>query len=179
MGKPVLDDVLEKNMKVAFVGTAVGKKSEKEKAYYAQPRNRFWEIIHKAGFTGEQLKPNQYKELRGLKIGLTDIVKDGSGTDKEIEKQFKDRSEKYIGEFAKKIREHKPGIVAFNGKTAGRWVYNKARTSQIEYGKQKTVPECLKGADVEVHVLPSTSPAARGYWDEKYWKGLGKRNYGK
>jgi TDG/mug DNA glycosylase family protein len=50
--------------------------------------------------------------------------------------------------------------VAFNGKKAGRVVLGRP----VAYGAQ---PEQLAGANV--CVLPSTSGAARGFWDEKQW----------
>jgi TDG/mug DNA glycosylase family protein len=42
-----LRDVLQPNLKIVFCGMAVGKKSAELKAYYAQPGNKFWEVLYK------------------------------------------------------------------------------------------------------------------------------------
>jgi TDG/mug DNA glycosylase family protein len=63
------------------------------------------------------------------------------------------------------LKRHRPGVIAFNGKKAARVVMGRP----VGYGQQ---PEQLAGA--RVFVLPSTSGAARGYWDEAQWRTLAK-----
>ena len=42
----ILPDVLIDGLNLVFCGTAPSKTSEAAQAYYANPRNRFWRILH-------------------------------------------------------------------------------------------------------------------------------------
>jgi TDG/mug DNA glycosylase family protein len=63
-----------------------------------------------------------------------------------------------------KIERYHPRALAFVGKRAAQEFYGSQR---IDYGRQ---PEQI-GATV-VFVLPSTSGAARRYWDTAHWHAL-------
>ncbi len=62
-----------------------------------------------------------------------------------------------------RIGEAEPVYLAFNGKNAARGALGRA----VDYGLR---PERIGGA--AVWVLPSTSGAARRYWDIGPWRGL-------
>jgi double-stranded uracil-DNA glycosylase len=59
------------------------------------------------------------------------------------------------------LERYAPGCIAFNGKNAA----GAALGRSVEYGGQA---EALGG--VPCLVLPSTSGAARGYWDVNVWR---------
>src|SRR5690242_4304367 len=80
----ILDDVLERGLKVVFCGSAVGAKSALRKAYYAGPGNQFWPILFRAGFTNRQLAPEDYRTIVEFGLGLTDINKLESGSDRSL-----------------------------------------------------------------------------------------------
>ena len=62
--------------------------------------------------------------------------------------------------FRAKIQHYRPLAVGFNGKRAAREFYGRP----VQYGLQS------EGIDsTVVFVLPSTSGAARGFWDEAHW----------
>jgi TDG/mug DNA glycosylase family protein len=154
----VLPDVLQEGLKVVFCGTAVGDKSAQRGAYYAGPGNQFWEVLYRIGLTPRRLSPPEYPQLIVYGVGLTDLAKTKSGTDNKIGKGDFD-----VQLFSEKIRHYHPKAIAFNGKRAAETFLDR----KVEYGKQNE-----KIGDVAIFVLPSTSGAARGFWDESYWREL-------
>jgi TDG/mug DNA glycosylase family protein len=155
----ILPDLLTHNLKIVFCGTAAGNESAQQKAYYAKSTNSFWETLHHIGLTPTQLSPHQYEELLNYGLGLTDISKIGWGMDKELSNNQFD-----IDGFEKKIEQFQPIYVCFNGKKAGQIYFN---DKKISYGLQNQTLGKTK-----FFVVPSTSGAARGYWDISYWKEL-------
>jgi TDG/mug DNA glycosylase family protein len=155
----VLPDVLAANLRVVFCGTAAGRKSAEVGAYYAGPGNRFWPTLHEIGLTPRQLAPAEFHDVMAFGIGLTDIVKTASGGDHELDPGDFDA----VGLRAKMWR-HAPLALAFNGKHSAKAFFG---TNKIEYGRQT---EALGGT--ALFVLPSTSAAARRYWDIAPWRGL-------
>jgi double-stranded uracil-DNA glycosylase len=151
----VLPDVMQPNLKVVFCGTAVGAKSAQVGAYYAGPGNRFWETLFKVGLTPRKLAPHEFRTLTDFGIGLTDLSKTGSGADSGLR-----RGDFDAAGFRAKIEQFVPKVLAFNGKRAAQEFYER----QVEYGLQ---PEAI--GTTAVFVLPSTSGAARGFWDEAWW----------
>ena len=151
----ILPDILGPNLKVVFCGTAAGAVSAKRGAYYAGPGNKFWKIIHKIGLTDRILKPDEYPEVQNFGIGLTDVAKLTSGADSTLRAAHFDKRR-----LRNAIMRHRPRAVAFNGKKAAQ-VFLQA---SCHYGRQ---PQ-LVGTTL-IYVLPSTSGAANGYWDETPW----------
>jgi len=152
----VLPDLLQSGLKVVFCGSAVGDRSAQRQAYYAGPGNRFWDILAETGLTPYRFTPEQYPSLLEYRIGLTDLVKSRSGQDV----QLKDGDFDVAG-FRAKIEKHAPKAVGFNGKKAAQLFLG---SLSVEYGLQKE-----KIGSTALFVLPSTSGAARGFWDSKYW----------
>src|SRR3954452_118477 len=81
---PVLDDVLAPGLRVVFCGTAPGRASAAQGAYYAHPQNRFWRVLHEVGFTPRQLRPEEFREVLQYGLGLTDIAKHTFGLDSQL-----------------------------------------------------------------------------------------------
>jgi TDG/mug DNA glycosylase family protein len=71
----VLPDILAPNLDVVFCGTAVGKASASRGHYYSGPGNKFWQLLHEAGFTATRLRPEDDVTLPALGLGITDLVK--------------------------------------------------------------------------------------------------------
>jgi double-stranded uracil-DNA glycosylase len=157
-GEHVLDDVLEKGLKVVFVGMAAGDRSAEQQAYYAGHGNKFWDVLAEVGLTERLLQPEEFRLLPRWGIGLTDIAKFAHGTDNNLRKADFD-----VQGFRDKMCKYRPRIIAFNGKKAARIVLRRP-TGKLEYGMQ---PDRLESA--EVWVLPSTSGAGCRYWDPEHW----------
>jgi TDG/mug DNA glycosylase family protein len=154
----VLPDVLPPGLRLVFCGTAAGTASARKRAYYAGPGNAFWKTLHLTGLTPVQLAPAEFERLPLFGIGLTDICKVLYGSDEEVGTVSFD-----VDGLRERIAAAEPEVLAFNGKNAARGALERA----VSYGPQE---ERLGGA--EVWVLPSTSGAARRFWDIGPWQRL-------
>jgi len=156
-GAAVLPDLLDHGLKVVFCGSAAGAASAAAGAYYAGPGNRFWPLLHRLGLTPRELAPRQFARLLEFGLGLTDLAKRESGADAALSAAAYD-----LAAFKAKVLRYAPGAVAFNGKAPARAWFEGAA---LDYGRQ-----AARIGGAAVFVLPSTSGAARRYWDESYWR---------
>ena len=154
----ILPDVLRPGLALVFCGTAAGKRSAAEQAYYAHPGNRFWHALHASGLTPRLLLPAEYPLLPGYGLGLTDVAKLHSGNDDELPRDAFD-----VPALRAKIERYAPAVVAFTSKAAARAALGHA----AGYGLQ---PQTI-GA-TRLFVLPSPSGQARGHWDLAPWREL-------
>jgi double-stranded uracil-DNA glycosylase len=156
----MLHDIISRNLKVVICGTSVGHESALRGNYYANPANRFWRTLFRSGITPMLLTPSEDHRLSEFGVGLTDLVKLKSGTDKDLVRRDFDAET-----FLQNIRAFAPRVVCFNGKTAAKIVLGRR---QVEYGFQSE-----SVGKTRLFVAPSTSGAANGYWDEDVWMELG------
>src|SRR5580658_755147 len=140
-----LPDYLRKGMKLVIVGSNPGERSARVGHYYAGRGNQFWPLMFESGVMPELLSYNDDKRLVEFGIGLTDLVKRPTRGIDEIERQEFAEGRVLL---AQKLEEHRPRIVAFNGKMT----YEKFTGRPCKLGLQK---DNLYGATV--FVLPSTS----------------------
>jgi TDG/mug DNA glycosylase family protein len=155
---PILPDVLRPGLALVVCGTAAGTASARAGAYYAGPGNAFWLTLHEVGLTPELLAPAEFERLPKFGIGLTDVSKVRHGSDAEVGRRHFD-----LAGLERRIAAAAPAHLAFNGKNAGRTALGRP----VDYGRQ---PERFGGA--ATWVLPSTSGAARGFWDLEPWRQL-------
>ncbi len=157
---PILPDVLPSGLTIVFCGSAAGRVSAQRRAYYAGPGNRFWPMLHAIGLTPHRLRPEEFPQVTRFGIGLTDVCKSESGADSQLSRQVYDAEG-----LRRKIRRTCPRVLAFNGLKPARAVLGRDAT----YGRQ----DQPLGSTI-VFVLPSTSRAANGFWDERHWHELAK-----
>lgn len=156
---PVLPDVLAPGLKVVFVGTAASKRAAAVGAPYAGPGNRFWDILYAAGFTPRRLDATEFQTVTQYGIGLSGMAPNAVGNDDILRPEDFDP----VGLRAK-IERVQPRVLAFVGKRAAQEFLGHPIAA---YGLQaETV-----GA-TQLWVLPSTSGAARAFWDEAPWHAL-------
>jgi len=153
----VLPDVLRPGLAVVFCGTAAGNTSARKRAYYAHPRNRFWQILHESGLTERKLPAEDYAELQTCNIGLTDLCKLASGNDDQLPPGSLD-ADRLLGAMV----SIKPRYLAFTSRAAGRVVCGKS----AQYGRQQP------HHGTQIFILPTTSPR----WGEDWW-GEQKRHW--
>ena len=153
----VLPDVLGPGLRVVFCGSAAGAVSARVGAYYAGPGNCFWPTLHRVGLTPRLLAPAEFRTALDYGIGLTDLCKTESGADADLSRDADD-----VAALAAKITQHRPAVLALNGKRAA-CVFLGAAT--LNYGEQ-----ARRIGETAIHVLPSTSGAARRWWDETFWR---------
>jgi TDG/mug DNA glycosylase family protein len=159
----VLPDVLGPGLKIVICGSAAGTASARAGAYYAGPGNRFWWILAHSGLTARQLAPHEFALLPSFGIGLTDLAKRQSGPDASLGPGADDPAA-----LAAKIARWAPRALAFNGKRAAQAFLDRA----VDYGRSENAasgPNGCPSGGTALFVLPSTSGAARRYWDEAPW----------
>jgi TDG/mug DNA glycosylase family protein len=162
---PILPDILEPGLRIVFCGSAAGTASSRAGAYYAGPGNKFWPILHWTGLTPYQLAPPAFRELAGFGIGLTDLAKHAAGSDASLPQGADDPAG-----LAERILKNRPRLLAFNGKRAGgAFLKHLVGTRKIGYGPQEA-----RIGGTAIHVLPSTSGAANGFWDDAPWFALAR-----
>jgi TDG/mug DNA glycosylase family protein len=154
----VLQDLLQDSLDVVLCGTAVGTASALAGAYYAHRQNKFWTILHETGLTPALLRPQQYRELLGHRIGLTDFVKTHSGMDHEI--PLTRLAEVSRARLRASMMKYQPKFLAFTSKNGGQQFLGGKR----DYGEQ-----IERIAGTRIWILPSTSGAARGSWRPEIW----------
>lgn len=156
----MLPDVLQNDLKIVFCGTAAGDTSARLQMYYAGPGNKFWKVLYEIGLTPRILVPSEYVNLPQYGLGLTDLVKDASGMDIDI-----DFSNKGTESLRDKIIRFQPRVLCFNGKRAAQEYLSRS----VSYG---ILPEQI--GTTRLFVAPSTSGAANGFWNIKWWNELAK-----
>jgi double-stranded uracil-DNA glycosylase len=154
----VLPDLLTPNLRVVFCGTAAGLRSSEIRCYYAGHGNLFWQALAETGITPRRFAPEEFGQLWDLGIGLTDLVKHAAGMDQQINPVQYD-----IRGFKHRMRQASPKILAFNGKSAAAAFFG-CGTQKVSYGLQAS-----RFATSQLFVLPSTSAAAKRYWDIRHW----------
>lgn len=158
MRTPILPDLLQPGLRLVFCGTAAGRRSAEEGAYYAHPGNLFWRTLHAVRLTPRLFAPAEYPLLPALGIGLTDLAKHHAGNDDELPRDAFD-----VAALQARIVRHAPRVLAFTSKAAARAALGRA----AGYGLQ---PERI--GETRLFVLPSPSGQARGHWQLEPWQAL-------
>lgn len=157
-GTHVLPDVLQPGLRLVFCGTAAGRRSAAEGAYYAHPGNAFWRTVHAVGLTPRPLRPDEFRCMPRFGIGLTDLAKHHSGNDDQLPAHAFD-----VDALRRKIEHFAPAVLAFTSKNAAR----AALGGKPDYGWQDA-----RIGDTRLYVLPSPSGQARRAWRIEPWQAL-------
>jgi len=158
----LIPDVLSVGLKLVFCGSALGDVSWKWRAYYANPGNRFWQILAQVGLTPGQLQPREYTRLMEWGIGLTDLVKTDHGQDAHIFDGHVDVAEARRL-LRSKIMRWQPRVLAFTSRTVAVQFLGR----RVVLGLQ---PDHI--GTTMLWVLPSTSGLARRFFDIAPWQDL-------
>jgi TDG/mug DNA glycosylase family protein len=156
-----LPDQLQYGLRLVFVGTAASQRSADLGHYYAHPGNRFWRTIHEVGITPRRYEPHEFRALLKIGIGFTDLCKSGSGMDHQALTFPID-----IPAFREKMRQYRPGAIAFTSKKAASLFYGRP-TKAVALGQQPLLDDFPT-----VFVLASPSGAASGHWSVQPWQEL-------
>ncbi|MEP7185171.1 MAG: mismatch-specific DNA-glycosylase [Rhodanobacter sp.] len=154
----ILPDVLQHDLTLVFCGTAAGRRSAAERAYYAHPGNLFWRALFEAGLTPRRMAPAEYPQLTELSIGLTDLGKHHFGNDNQLPPGAFDAAS-----LRRKIELYQPRLLAFTSKNAAHAALGRG----VNYGLQHE-----RIGRTQLFVLPSPSGQARGHWDLRPWREL-------
>jgi len=128
-----LPDMIAPRMKVLFVGINPGLYSGAVGHHFARPGNRFWPVLHKAGFTERQYSPYEERELLKHGYGITNIVNRATVSASELSRV---ELEKGCRRLKAKVRRCRPCLVAVLGLQAFRLAFGqpKARFGLQEEG---------------------------------------------
>ncbi len=158
----MLPDLIARHLNLVVCGTGVGTRSAEREQYYAGADNRFWRTLAEVGLTPEELRPEEYERLLAYGIGLTDLVKDTAGNDRDLRFRFSD-----VIMLRTKLMGYQPWYLCFNGKRAAQEFLG---VPNVAYGVQ-----AARYGRTVLFVAPSTSAAANGSWDLAVWQDLARR----
>ncbi|CRL51883.1 MULTISPECIES: G/U mismatch-specific DNA glycosylase [Pseudomonas] len=110
-----LEDILADQLDVIFCGINPGMTAAAQGHHFAGRSNRFWRTLHLAGFTPEEVRPENDRTLLQYRCGLTAVV------DRPTARADQLSLHEFIAaaaDFEQKILRHAPRVVAFLGKAA-------------------------------------------------------------
>jgi len=67
-------DILADGLSVVFCGINPAVTAAQSGHNFSHPSNRFWSVLHLAGFTDHRLRPEQEHQLLTYKCGITAVV---------------------------------------------------------------------------------------------------------
>jgi double-stranded uracil-DNA glycosylase len=141
-----LADVISSSLNVVFCGINPGMRSAAAGLHFANRSNRFWRVLHLAGFTTRQLEPEEARLLLDYGCGITSAVARPTVSATELTRADYIAARPF---FERKIAKYRPRYLAFLGKPACS-VFLKQR--DLSWGLQ---PTTLGGS--AVWVLPNPS----------------------
>lgn len=109
----LLPEILSPGLDVIFVGAAPSYAAAASGHYYAGPRNRFWQLLHQAGFTPRRLEPEEDALALRYGIGLTAILPGCISTDNSLLPMPTDAVRRRL--FAR-LAECAPRVICYNGR---------------------------------------------------------------
>ena len=139
-------DLIAPSLRVLFVGINPGLYSGAVRHHFARPGNRFWKVLHAAGFTARVLSPFEERALLADGYGITNLVLRTTAAADELSVDELTRGGRSL---VRKVRRWRPGVVAFLGVEAYRAAFG-ARDATV--GRQT---RRIGGATV--WVLPNPS----------------------
>jgi TDG/mug DNA glycosylase family protein len=145
-------DVLAPGLDVVFCGVNPAASAAADGHNFSNASNRFWTVLHLAGFTDARLRPEDERQLLTYGCGITAVVSRPTPTAAEISlEEFRDARPS----FEAKMREIQPRVVAFLGKRA---LTAMLSTRDVGWGRQPA-----DFADAIAWVLPNPSGLNRGF----------------
>ncbi len=141
-----LPDVIATSLKVIFCGINPGMRSAAVGLHFVNRSNRFWRVLHLAGFSDRRLEPKDAHLLLDYGYGLTSAVARPTVSATDLS------CADFIGArpaFERKIAKYRPRYLAFLGKPASSVLLNQR---DLPWGLQPT-----KFGGSAVWVLPNPS----------------------
>jgi len=119
-----LPDVIAPNLAVLFCGINPGLYTAAVQQHFGRPGNRFWPVLHRAGFTPRLFHPSEQRELLPLGYGITNLVARATAAAAEL-------SDAELADGArileKKVRRYAPRVLAVVGVGAYRTAFGHRR----------------------------------------------------
>lgn len=147
--KYTLEDYLEMNLDLVFVGINPSLMAAHRGRYYAGPGNHFYKLLHESGLTPRFLSFEEDYKLLQYGIGLTNIVTRATRSAADLKRTEIKEGAKVVEE---KLKLYKPKVAVFNGKCIYEVFANISSKSTFYFGLQ---PERI--GDIAIWVTPSSS----------------------
>jgi TDG/mug DNA glycosylase family protein len=147
-----LPDILKAGLSVVFCGINPGMRSAMAGQHFANRSNRFWRVLHRSGFTPEEIQPQDARSLLRYGYGLTSAVARPTVSGSDL------RRLDFINarpDLERNIRRFGPRYLAFLGKPAFAAIFNQR---EISWGRQTA-----KIGGSAVWVLPNPSGLNRSF----------------
>jgi double-stranded uracil-DNA glycosylase len=110
-----LPDLIEPGLSLIFCGINPGMRAASSGHHFEGRSNRFWRVLHLAGFTPEQIRPEDDRTLLRYGCGLTTVVPRPTARAADLSRAEIQLS---ADDFQRKIEHYAPGYVVFLGKMA-------------------------------------------------------------
>ncbi len=147
-----LPDIIAERLTVLFCGINPGLKAAATGHHFAGRGNRFWRVLHLAGFTPEEMAPQNDRMILGYGCGLTSVVERPTARADQLSPQDFAAA---AADFERKIARYVPRFVAFLGKAAYSGLSGRR---DIAWGPQ---PTTIAGS--AIWVLPNPSGRNRAF----------------
>jgi len=149
---PALPDLLAPGLSLVFCGINPGLRAASTGHHFEGRGNRFWRVLHLAGFTPEQIRPEDDHTLLRYGYGLTTVVPRATAQAADLSRS---EIELAAGAFQRKIEQCAPRHVAFLGKMAFSAI---SGAPTLEWGRQ-----AARFGGACAWVLPNPSGLNRGF----------------
>ena len=147
-----LPDIIARRLAVVFCGINPGLSAAAAGHHFVGRGNRFWRVIHLAGFTPEEIRPENDRTILQHRCGLTAVVERPTArADQLAAREFAVAA----APFERKIARHAPRVVAFLGKAAYAALTGRR---DITWG-----PQTAAFAGAGVWILPNPSGRNRAF----------------
>jgi TDG/mug DNA glycosylase family protein len=147
-----LPDILGRNLSVVFCGLNPGRTAAVAGHHFFNRSNRFWRVLHLAGFTPVQIAPQDDRSILKYGYGLTTAVARPTRSAAEVSR---DEFASSAQTLERKLAALKPRAVAFLGKAAYAAI---TKAPRVEWGRQSA-----PFAGAQVWVLPNPSGLNRNF----------------
>lgn len=161
---PLMEDVLDSNIRLLFVGLAHSPASIASGHFYAEKADQFYQLLFRSKLVDRSLNSKEDRALLQYRIGLTMLVKNRAI---EFTTEIKP-TDHSMGSLIRTVFTNTPKITCFNGLE----VHTRFFDRHADYGLQK---ETI--GDSQIFVVPdSNSDRSDLSFDEKlvYYRQLGK-----
>ena len=147
-----LPDLLSDDLDVVFCGINPALSAAKAGHHFSSRSNRFWRVLHLAGFTPYLIQSETDREILQYGCGLTAAVERPTVRAGELtSRDFREAA----GELEQKLRRYRPRCLAFLGKPAFAAIFRQRR---VDWGHQS-----VRFGGAEIWVLPNPSGLNRAF----------------
>jgi TDG/mug DNA glycosylase family protein len=145
----LVPDVVDRSVRLLFVGYNPGPTSGRTGHHFAGPGNLFWRLLHEAGLTSVLLSAEQDRDLLRVGIGITNLVARVTPSSADLRA---DEMAAGGARLRRLLEEIQPEVVAFLGKEIYRYYAGLPTSRPIPWGRQSA-----SGERPELFVLPNPS----------------------